>query len=263
LVGIIGVVGDKEIEVDPKVVHGSEAKILEITRLERNRGFGLNNVNLPNNWDRSIGILRRIVRERFIKDSSEICRRWNFSLEETVFDPNNIIKEIVINDSRKGSISRMFLGEMVRKKGVYLSENLMTIESVMIFQRIMGSYLNFGWGENFYYGYILGDPETGLCFNPWCLRIPEKIIKFDGEITNEFYQQKFRSRAANIAKKFDLDLGEELLFNKKGLLRSVSIYGDRSYFSLENDGLYCSHNVDTPNQAVALHTIVASFINEI
>ena len=55
------------------------------------------------------------------------------------------------------------------------------------------------------------------------------------------------------------------MFDERGLLTSVAVNGDRTCYYLADGGQlsrrYEAHNTDTPYQALAMHNIVASYIN--
>lgn len=112
----------------------------------------------------------------------------------------------------------------------------------------------------------LGDRENmisfvarkGRQFEPINLRLSTKALPFSDE-----KQALFRFEAKNIAASF----GQEILDPEfeEGFLKWIQIKGaDRAEYGLgKNFGRfeYFSHNVDTPQQAATLQTIVSLFIN--
>lgn len=258
----------KETEVNPEIVWGSEQRVTEIVGLGSGRGFELKGINLPKDWDQSIENLRRINLDNFKKYSAEICNKWNFSLEQVVFDPNKVLKEVKIKNTKNNIESRIFLPDygVDAKNGIYLSENLNTIEPVMIFQELMADYLDFGWGDEFDYGYVAYNEKSshGGNFGPIDLEIPSQFFNSGKNLTHEGFQKDFAIEASNITGRFGINL-KEIKFNDRDLLTVVGVTGNRTCYFLENGGRgtnkFESHNVDTPYQAAALHTIVASYVN--
>jgi len=246
-----------EAEVNPNMVYGSEQRVMEIVGLGSGRGFELKGINLPEDWNKSIDILREIDRELFERSNTIICEQWGFSLEGIVFDLNNVLKGIGIRDNKTNTVSEIFLDTIFEwgENGSYTSVNLNTIESAIALQEIMINYLSFGWGENFPYSCVSRRGSRNL-------RIPKSVYTLDKEITNTSYQEKFYPRASNIAGRFGLDLEGEPEFDEKGILKSVAVFGDRTWYCREED-IYCAHNVDSVYQAAALHTIVARHINDL
>lgn len=267
--GNLGSLLSRENEVSPETVLGSQQRVAEIIGLGSGRGFELRGINLPKNWSVSIDNLKAIHVNKYESYIDGICRKWDFLLNKIVFDKNNALREITIGN-RKGELSRIFLAEFGKdkEKGVYLTEGLDKIESVMIFQEIMASYLDYGWGDDFNYGYILCNPKNtmGGGFGPIDLDIPIDILESRNILADVYIQRFFSNQAFNIAGRFGLEL-EEIKFDKRGLLTGVGVSGDRTSYSLGDSvssrGSYSAHNVDTPYQAAALHTIVAKYINSL
>lgn len=258
---------NREDEVNPELVWGSSQKVIEIVGLGSGRGFELKGINLPKNWNESIDNLKNIHIDKLQDYNQGICKKWNFSLEKTVLDHNNVLKEMVIKN-KDDELSRLVLAEfgIEQQRGQYLADGLNKIEPVMIFQEIMADYLDFGWGDDFDYGHILCDPKRsmGSGFSPLDLEVPKDFFESREILTNEYFQKELINRAFNITGRFGMNL-EDLSFDKRGLLTSVAVSGDRTCYYLEEfgsrDNKYVSHNVDNAYQAAALHTIVASYIN--
>lgn len=253
-------------EVDSDEVWGNPQRIIEIIGEGSGNGFKLQNANLPREWEKSLDCVKKIDLSRFADFHAEICVERAYKLEEMSFDSNNILTLASIRNLEDGLISEISLSDswlFKRERGEYISNNLRKIGSAVIFQTMLSRYLGHGWGRNFDYGYIDG---LGIgVYGPIDLKVPKDIFNKEGQITGEDYQKDFCDKAHNIAGRFGLEM-TNIDFDGRGILHTVNVTGDRTYYSLEDCGYnkrrqYVSHNVDRADQAAALHGIVASYIN--
>lgn len=257
----------KGTEVDKDEVWGGPKRIVEIEGLGSGRGFKLNNINLPRDWDESKDKLKNFDLKRFETLNQEICEKWGFELERIVFDPSKILKEISVKNPKTDLVSKMALSDMwLARKGDYVTDNLESVEPTMIFQEVAASYFNCVWGDKFSYGSIYCDTKSKLGggYNPLWLEVPQDIYESDGILVGEHYQEELIHEAFNISGRFGLKI-KDIDFDDRGLLTYVAVDGDRTCYYLENAGIssrrYQGHNIDTPYQALAMHNIVASYIN--
>lgn len=260
-------------EVNPDFVWGDKQRVLEIIGLGSGRGFGIEDVNLPNNWENSLDKLKDIDREYLENNYLNICAKvGKCALRKIVLDPNNVLKELLIENIQSKSVSRMYLSDQAGKleKGIYSSENINDIESAMAFQEMMASYFSFVWGYNFSYGNVFctqGDSMFRAGYYPVRLKIPEKIYELSKSniLSGRGHQDDLRYYMENVTGRFGLDYRKNVIvFNNRGILNSVAVEGDATCYYLANGGAnvkYEAHNVDTAYQAAALHDIVAKHLN--
>lgn len=255
-------------EVDPDEVWGNPQRIIEIIGEGSGNGFRLKGANLPREWEKSLDIIKKIDLSRFTNLHAEICVERGYKLEEMSFDSNNILTLASIRNLEDGLISEISLSDswlFKRERGEYISNNLRKIGSAVIFQAMLSRYLGYGWGDNFGYGYIDGPGNGG--YGPRNLKVPKDIFDKESQITGKDYQKDFCNEAHNIAGRFGLEM-TGIDFDERGILHTVNVAGNSTYYSLEDCGYnqrrqYVPHNVDRADQAAALHGIVASHINSL
>ncbi len=253
-------------EVDSDEVWGcEERKVLEVIGLGSGKGFDIRNICLPNDWCETPKLSSEISLVRFEKLCIDICDKWEYNVKKIVVDPNSIIKEIIINNANHESIAHISDDWVAARNGEYSFEGIKDIEPTMIFQEIMAIYLNSRFCDDIDYGYISCDPNKPMGgFGPANLKIPKFVFDFDEAVTDEHRQNIISRKAENIVGRFGLDL-VSVKFDEKGLLCEADVDGNSTCLFLSDQGLsrykYESHNIDNPYQAVALHGIVASFIN--
>lgn len=257
----------QEQSIDPDEFWGDEQRIIEIIGEGSGDGFRLEHANLPINWEMSLDKVKRISLEKYAQLVSSRCETYGYDLKEVSFDSNKILTKLVIG--KNNSIASMELGGgyLEDQKAKYKTENLTKIGSAVLMQSLLSEYLSFSWStEDFDYGRIgySGDYIGG--FFPIDLKIPRNI-NIDGFVTNDFFQQSFMNKANNIAGRFGVDL-KNIQFTENGLLNLAEVEGvNGCYYSLDRffdekyKRQYHCHNVDSYSQSVALHGIVASYIN--
>lgn len=249
-----------ETVVNPEEVWGSEFRVLEIIGNGTGKDFEITGLNLPREWELKLKELKLINKDVIKNNYDEICSDWGFSLDKLYLDRKNILREIVIKNDQTNDISKLVLTDQFpfKEQGIYQTENTKTIESVFLLQQLGCIYLKTFRTENDY-AYIAGSKG---CLGSRGLKVPEKYFKSDSIVTHSGYQQNFIYNAYNIAGRFGLDL-ENIHFDDKGILDFVHIQGNAATYALEkrNNRQYSEHNIDTLEQAMALHTIVASYIN--
>lgn len=256
--------------IDPRIVWGSKKRIIEIIGQGSGRGFELKNANLPERWEDSIDRSRQIDLGRLALNNSEICEKWGYNLEAIDFDQNGVLRTMSIKNCDGKDVSTLELSssghQRETEKGIYVTNNIDSIEAAIVTQEILSRYLGFLSDDDFKYGYIGSSSSVvmGGGFGPVGLEIPKDIFRRDEEITGEGYQTHLYEQAINIAGRFGIQL-EGVDFDDRGALRSVSVEGDRVYYGLGDSGRrsnkYESHNVDNAYQAAVLHGIVALYIN--
>ena len=172
-----GIQARVEQPVNPEVVWGSQYKLSEIIGHGSGQGFELSGLSLPRDWELGITKLKSINFDVISNSCREMCLPWNYDLNLICFDRNNVLKEVIITDNKTNSNSRLILSDsfIEKEKGVYVGENLKTIEPTIILQQIGCMFLQAGWSEN---GYpcVSGNRHTGFGpgFGQNCLQIPEK-----------------------------------------------------------------------------------------
>lgn len=249
--------------VNPDDFWGSKQRVIEIIGEGSGAGFSLKHANLPLDWEKSLNRVREIKIEAYVKYIIDSCVAYKYKANEIGFD-NNILKKLIIADD-SGDESRLLLGGDFRQieRAEYTTSNLRKIGTAVLFQSVLSHYLSVGWSdENFRYGYIGKRDDYIGAYYPRELEIP-KSVDLSQQVTNEYFQEGFKLRANNIAGRFGLDLNN-IEFNEKGVLTSVEVNGTNGcYYNLrsETSHRYICHNVETANQAAALHGITASYIN--
>ena len=248
-------------KVNAEEVWGDYQKVVDITGLGSGKGFEIDNANLPKGWESSS---LNIEPKVFAGFYSSMCEDRGLQLQEMSFDPNKILTEAIIRD-KNNILSRLYLdNDCVRPdKGKYLTDNLHKIGAAVLFQDMISRYLGYCWGNKFDYGYIDGLDRGG--YMPVDLKVPKDIFEKKDQITNAYYQNGFCNQAHNIAGRFGLEL-KDVNFDDRGILHSVNVAGDSTYYSLADCGQnmnrkYVSHNVDSAEQAAVLHGIVSLYIN--
>lgn len=258
-------------DINPDDIWGSEQKVIEIIGRGSGNGFTLKNANLPKGWDDNLAGIKNIDLTSLTDFYQYTCQKSGYNLEKASFDGNKILTELIIKHNSSGDESKISLldNDFIHKeRGEYTTKNLSNIGAAVIFQYIISNYLDHGWGhDDFKYGTISKSVDNFVSYGPEDLEIPADIFKKDGLITNKYYQEHFEYSAHNIAGRFGIDM-EGLSFDDRGILTSVAVSGDRTYYSLDrncswHDNQYSCHNVDCADQAVALHGIVASYINHL
>jgi len=254
-----------ETEVNPEEVLGSEFKHLEIIGQGSGAGFRLKNLSLPIGWEKSIDSLRQFELSRITTLYSSICEQNGCSLESIEINSQRVLQKMGIKNNGSDQISTIAFSKWFseRQKGVYEVENLTDIRSAFVMQSIIAKHLNFFKLNR--YSYVEG--IIGKGFYPIGLEIPRRYFETKKPIINQHFQDNFINQAYNIAGRFGLNL-QHLDFDNKGLLKSCYIDGDATGYYLENGGdsnhrTYCGHNVDRPDQAFALQTIVSSYLNHL
>lgn len=254
-------------KVNPEEVWGSHYQVPEIIGQGSGSGFTLKGLHLPKEWENQAKRLESINPEVMANTCQEYCSPWEFSLRKLRLDNNNVLKEVVIKNNKTNRCCRLSLSGSYfdQEKGIYISEDLKTIEPAIILQQIGCTFLRAGWHEN---GYpcVSGNRRTGFGpgFGQNCLQIPEKYYYGTDIVTRANYQEKFINNAHNIAGRFGTEI-RSIHFSPRGILDSVDVQGDRTGYFLDlddkNNPRFSSHNVDTPEQATVLHNIIASHIN--
>lgn len=255
----------KNYPVDPEKVWGSDFKHLEIIGQGSGLGFDFVGLNLPKEWEKSLNQIKLISFDKINSFFSTICQTNNCSLESLVLDSNNILQEIIIKNKNSNNQSRVSLPDPFSFKsetGIYQVENVKDYSSAFVIQNLVSRYLDFCFPQNDY-----SRIEGYNGFGPINLKIPEKYFESKKPIINEYFKEQFIFKANNICGRFGVEL-EYLSFKENGILRSCSVTGDRTCFYLENGGSrenreFNSHNVDTYQQAFALHTVVSSYLNHL
>lgn len=258
-----GFFSSKKEDVNPNFVFGDEKRVMTFVVLE-NGGFEIEGLNLPKNWNVEINDLTEEDLKKFQDFVPKLCNRWGFSLEKMVFDSKEILKEIEIKNSQDESISIIKLADSGEdyKKGKYLSENLNSIESVIVLQEIMAYYFDNRWVkddlwvDNFSYGYIESN------FFPDELVIPDNFLCFSEKFLDKSYQNDFIEKNNKSAKCFIKAGIKNMEFDDRGLLQIVELESNAKYFLYKNSE-YAAEDVENPYEAIVLHNVVASYINSL
>lgn len=154
-----------------------------------------------------------------------------------------------------------------RESGIYEPQNINDIDVAITLQRNVAKFLNFASSQiddkHPIISYIDGNQRHYYSEE---LRIPNRFLSPEEPLTHDYYQSVFQVKASNIAGRFGLDL-RDIEFDERGIPRHIGILpGNACFYYLDpndrRDGTYGGHNVDTPYQAVALHSIGAMFIND-
>lgn len=258
-------ISENEGLLSPEKVWGSSFRHIEIIGHGTGRDFEIKGLNLPRNWNKNYSTLEKIDTAGFWKVVNAECQEMGYELASMAFYKHNILKEVSIRNKKDSSVAKLFLDEFMNNNGTYITQGLSTLESVFVFQKFGATYLDlFDW-KGLKHAYVEGIIGTG--FGPIHMEIPEKYSKLEDIKISPYFQDQFRLNASNIAGRFGLDL-VMLNFSDNGLLTGVDVTGDRTCYYLEpgvrsNRHTYIEHNVDHLDQAFALHTIVASFINHL
>lgn len=255
----------KNYPVDPEKVWGSDFKHLEVIGQGSGLGFDFVGLNLPKEWEKSLDGIKSKSLDRINCFFTEICQKHDCSLESLTLDSNNILQEIIIRNKSSNNQSKVSLAgpfSFKSKEGIYQAENVKDYSSAFVIQNLVSRYLDFCFSD-----YEYSRIEGGNGFGSVNLKIPSKYFNTSKPVINEYFKEQFIFKANNICGRFGVEL-EDLSFREDGILRSCSVTGDRTCLYLENGGSEINssfepHNIDTYQQAFALHTIVSSYLNHL
>lgn len=240
----------------PESVIGSPSRIPSIVGQGAGRGFTFDGLRLPIDWKNSLA-LKQFKWEPFYYRFARRCEADNLAPGEINVDPKTrLMTRIKIKNQPEASV-KLSDDSLGRQNGVYKAENVNDIQSAIVLQATAAEFLQrIGLGN---YPYIEG--MNGRHYYSSNLSIPQSILATNKPITDE-YRKEFKKRARNIATTFGVEF-QDIEFNEQGILTFVKIEGDACNYSYDKEiNRYSRHNVGTARQAVTLHGIIASFIND-
>ncbi len=252
----------------PESIIGSPFKIPSIVGRGSGRGFTFDGLHLPIGWEKAIPDLKQIDWEGFYSFFVAECEREDLKPGKISVDrKTGIMTGITIKNRPEASIK--MANDFDMKDGIYKAENVNDIHTAIRFQRTSVAFLSrvnqlIGLKDN--YSYIDGRPGQYYSMNLFIPKdILKGILKMEGSVTNDYYRERFKMRASNIAGRFGLT-ANDIHFNSQGIPDSFGIEeGNGCNYYLDpdgRDGTYHGHNIDTPYQAAVLHGIASSFIND-
>lgn len=257
-------------DVSPEVVWGKEFRMPSIIGRGTGRDFGFDGLCLPKGWETTTDQYK----------SQGYWRRF-YRLLEFTCETHHLIPGDLQVDSTTGVLTRMSvyngrseqavsLAHMrhAREEGRYEAENVTDAKSAIALQAGVARFLT-SMGDALdheqEYAYI-DKGEKGGYFSIG-LTLPEAVHARSYElVTHSGYQADFALRASNIAGRFGTVI-KQLQYNDRGVLNFVGLReGSACHYMLERSAggiMYVPHNVDTPEQALTLHGVIAQFINDV
>lgn len=249
--------------LNPEIVWGHEFRIPTIRGEGTGHGFSLDETYLPEDWEKKIDNLKDLNPKNISKYFSDLAMSMGIkSPLITRLDEQNILREMLFMD---GSYTppTLRLSERFDKqeKGQYEFKNVNNIKHALAFQAAMSKWF-WAFDKDNKYPYIISNCGYG----PADLAIPKEIKNKKSGFVREDIQNKFLNKAHAIAGSFGLD-GCSLKFNENGHIVFAEVYPGENgcYFSTTGSlhGEFGCHNVDTPEQAAALLSIITTQFNEL
>lgn len=250
--------------LNPEIVWGHEFRIPTIKGEGSGQGFSLEETYLPEDWETKIDSLKDINPKNISKFFSDISASMGVkSPLVTHFDEQNILREMLfMNGSYQQPTLRLSQSFGKEQNGQYEFENVKNINHALVFQVALSKWL-WKFDEKHKYPHIVGSRRE---YGPSELAIPEIIKNKKSGFVREDIQNKFLNKAHAIAGSFGLE-GCSLNFNENGHIVFAEVYPGENgcYFSTTGSlhGEFGCHNVDTPEQAAALLSIITTQFNEL
>jgi hypothetical protein len=248
----------------PEMIVGGSFRVPSIIGEGSGRGFKLDGLQLPFEWDTAaVGYSEKDGEFRYELFNAD-CERNGLQAGKMVLDRNTgLLMQLMVHAS-DSEASVGINSNWDLERGNYSSSRIYDIQSAILLQRQIALYLSgiaSKAGIEQDYPYI--DGGNGVFYSQ-SLAIPQFVLEADALVMGDYGQQRFREQASNIAGRFGLSL-KHVAFDDRGIPQFYQIAeGSACQYYLDrraNDGVYLPHNVDTAYQAGALHTIGAAFIN--
>lgn len=250
-----------EKSISPERVWGEKFKIPLIVGEGSGLGFKIENLHLPRNWEEKVSELKTVEYEAYYDFFKRECEEFKLKPGIMKYDSKGILRELTINTN---PISKLYLDLNFPKEeeGGYKSESINNPLVGIVMQKTVTKILNLLLGEEkgTHKGYPYIDGHWGG-FGPIDLIMPEKFLKSKKDL---YSQEAFTIEASNILGRFGFTLGSISYNKENGLLTCIRLReGDACDLSLEKDGKFSPHNIDSSYQAVALFGVAATYINNL
>lgn len=237
---------------------GGDILIPTIINQGKEEGFSFENLYLPKDWQKVVPSPRSTI-QNILGSFKALCQMHNFIPGKAHIDAGSDLLARLSLDT--DPISAIQLEESDNPViGRYLGVKIQDIEAAILLQKVVATFLEPMWkklDQPDVYSYLDGKPGAYYSAN---LRIPPKFQNPEHPLTDTIYQEEFRTVANRLAQGFGLELGV-VLFDQKGVASAFSV-DNRAYF-LSEDGTYHQDSILDGNQAAALHSIGAQFINHL
>jgi len=232
--------------------------------------FDISGLHLPIGWEQSVPRLLQLDQEWFVKNLKNDCiQQWRLTPGTVEFDEQTGLL-ICASVHKKGNEQRIVLSDNFfdRDQRIYRAEGISDIDAAIVLHSIVVRHVrqvasSAGYQTEEAYAYIRGSRS----YKSQDLMLPLFTEQAQGELTDEAYQDRFRSDAKRIAAQFDLRIpaGDYPQFSQSGLLQMVTVSPEASYGVYWGNGStsFGPHNVAQPEQAAALHAIVGSHVNHL
>ncbi len=242
----------------PELIQGSSFRH-SIIIPQREGRFELTGLAIPRGWQKAgklLGdsskteeFLRRLLEENHLEDQCRV----------TVDEETGLLARVNV-----GTVPTSFLQLSGLPGGEYQSSffDLRTAIAVQYFASVCLNEILHALGDERLFSYIAGGPNH---YGPVDLEIPRPFrgMNLVEPVTTPEYQQVFTQEASNLTRQFGLSL-VGCTFDNVGRLKYYEVKpGDNNtYYCLDRSSrFYGEHNVDTPEQAVALQAVGTTFVN--
>lgn len=248
--------------ISPELIKGSPFRHSIILPKESGR-FELTGLAIPLGWQEakivSIGcsrtedFLKTLLKANFLNNSGRVVVDSKTGLLMSVIVDTNPPSFLRLSDSPEGITQGKYESIFFDLKATIVVQHLAS----MILDSIRGAT-----GDRRSLAYVDGAPGS---YGPVNLEVPRSFLRSTQEnpATTLQYQKDFVQQAREITEKFGLTLAS-CEFNEAGLLTYFEVIpGSNGTYYILSGGIYGEHNVDTPEQAIALQIIGVTFVNDL
>lgn len=268
---------EREIAVIPEGIVGRRYEVPFITGEGTGKNFDFEGLDLPIGWQAAIPQLLEFDRAGFQTELERYCEEAGITPAVARFDDTTgLLTQIEV---MAGGSIELSSNPIDRRLGLYVGVQIDDIDAAIALQQFTARFLTeigrvLGLPE---YAYLAGDRRNYYSRN---LTLPENILFSGIPLTDERYQESFIDTAERIAQDFpdrswlrryreDPDGTSrrrqllEMDFNGQGVLSLVTVSPESSYYLEPGQRIYSYHNVNNPEQAAALHGIVALHLRDL
>ncbi len=249
--------------VDPAVVWGKKYRVPTIVGKGSGRGFELDNLALPLNWEKATGQLDANYEDRFSGIFTRLCGLRHIEPGLVSFCPKTRALTAISLDEVRISLAN---GGPFAESGEYQTEATTNLDSLIFLQGLVADFLSdLALKLDMQPYAYFGRGQRGG-FNSEHLNVPDWCLDTPGFSLHSGYTSKFELRANNLAGRFGQDV-KYIQFDNRGFPEAITLAtdGGRNYHLASRLGMrlgYDAHNIDSPYEAAALHGIGALFIND-
>jgi len=257
----------KDTLATPELITDHSYRISSIIRPGGEGHYDFKDLALPEGWQEVGEGISAIDWERQRKIFEIVCAK-NYALPgDLIVEPSTgLLKEVRVEVDKKYGGGQATVA--LNRDGEYRASKM---SNARMFAPLMGTVASFLNKVQYLRNderQIMSIAHGNQGYYSTNLLIPDTCLKSEGPVTTPEYQAEFKKKAQEIGVK----LGDKVKwahFDEQGILNNVSLswgFGGACSYELDRRGFgksaYSPHNVDGARQAAVLHSVVASFIND-